>query len=214
MSRPPRWFRNKRLLAPDRRLPQSEIALQRLRRFAGVGHLPFLLALAAHANPALVEIEVIQIQAHQFADAQPAPVQQLEDRQIARRIGPFEFVRRRQNAIHQPVGLFGRHHRRQRLRRLRACAPCARRSSSTKPSRSRNLKNDRTAASFRRMLTAVSRCSYKCPSHSRMASASISLHRWLRLAGDGEINEKLIQIRRVIPHRVLGSVLPAQFVEK
>ena len=44
----------------------------------------------------------------------------------------------------------------------------------TTPSRVRNLNNERTEASLRRMLTAVNRCSYRYPSHSRIASASIS----------------------------------------
>lgn len=40
------------------------------------------------------------------------------------------------------------------------------------------------------------------------------LNRRFRLAGDREISEKLIQVRRVIPHRMLRRVLAPQFVQK
>ena len=90
-----------------------KITVERCGRFASEGNLALLAALAAHANPAFAEIEIFQIQSHQFADAQAAAVQQFEDGQIARRIGPLEFIGC--DAVHQGVGLLGGHHHRQRL---------------------------------------------------------------------------------------------------
>ena len=72
------------------------------------------------------------------------------------------------------------------------------------PSRNMYLKSDRTAASLRRMLTAVSFCAYKCPSHSRIASRSISSTATFSL--DREVIQELVEIRRVIAQRVRGSV--------
>src|SRR5258705_13649694 len=51
-----------------------QVLLERRRRFFSVWHLPFLAALAAHANPALAEGEVFDVQSHQFADPQAAPL--------------------------------------------------------------------------------------------------------------------------------------------
>ena len=77
-----------------------QIFFERRRRFLSIRHLALLAALAAHANPALAQIEVVEIEPHQFADAQAAAVQQLEQRDVALGMRPLELVLRRR---HRPA---------------------------------------------------------------------------------------------------------------
>src|SRR5690349_7989842 len=51
-----------------------EIALERRLGFGAIRDLPFFSAFAANAQPALAAVDIVQIQAHQFAHAQPAAV--------------------------------------------------------------------------------------------------------------------------------------------
>src|SRR5690242_2928461 len=73
------------------RLADGEVAVDGGGRFRAEGHLPLLLPFAAHANPALAEIEIVEIQADQLADAQSAAVEQFEDGHVARRERTFEL---------------------------------------------------------------------------------------------------------------------------
>src|SRR5579863_8278039 len=65
---------------------------QRRRGFRRIRNQPFLATFAAYANPALAEIEILDVQSHQLADAQAAAVQQLEQREVALRMRPLESV--------------------------------------------------------------------------------------------------------------------------
>src|SRR5260370_41155677 len=53
-------------------LALPEIALERGFGFGAVGDLPFFSAFAANAQPALAPGDIVQVQDHQLADAQPA----------------------------------------------------------------------------------------------------------------------------------------------
>src|SRR5581483_8425673 len=70
----------------------GEVSFESVGRFASERNLPLLAAFTAHADPALAKIEVLEIQARQFADAQAAAVEQLEDSDVTRRIGPLELL--------------------------------------------------------------------------------------------------------------------------
>src|SRR5438445_4993551 len=60
-------------------LALREIALERGFGFGAVGDLPFFSAFAANAQPALAAVDIVQVQAHQLADAQSAAVEEFED---------------------------------------------------------------------------------------------------------------------------------------
>src|SRR5258708_5676355 len=55
-------------------------------------NLPLLATFAAHANPLLPSIEILQIEPDEFADAQAAPVQQLENQTVAFGERPLQTV--------------------------------------------------------------------------------------------------------------------------
>ena len=147
VSRPPRWFR-KTARYLGRCAALRQVALQRGGGLRGKWHLALLLPLAAHADPALVAIDIFQIQPHQLADAQPAPVEELEDGAVARRMRALEPIRG--HRVDESVRLLGGHHVGQALGGFgRAHQP--RRVHGDSPSRERKRNSERTAASLRRM---------------------------------------------------------------
>src|ERR1035438_5421507 len=70
----------------------AEVALQRLGGFTGKRHLALLLAFTADAEPAGGAVDVLEVEACQFADADAATVEQLEESAVARGEGALEFA--------------------------------------------------------------------------------------------------------------------------
>ena len=83
----------------------GKIIFERGSGFRSVGDLPLLFSFAADANPALLEIEIVEIQADQFGDAQAAAVEQLEQEQVALGMRAVQLIL--SDAVDQRVGLFG-----------------------------------------------------------------------------------------------------------
>ena len=75
----------------------GEVALQGLGGLAGKRHLAFLFAFAADAEPAFGAVEIFEVEAGQFADADAAAVEQFEDGAVARGEGTLELDRRRRH---------------------------------------------------------------------------------------------------------------------
>src|SRR6202041_2572766 len=94
----------KRLLARLRAAP-LEVFFDRHRSLLSEGTLPLFAALGSHTDPALAQIEVVYIEPNQFTDAEAASVEQLEEGDIALRVGAFKLVL--PNSVDQGVGLFG-----------------------------------------------------------------------------------------------------------
>src|SRR5258707_13122512 len=93
--------------------PYLQILFECRSRSRAIGHLPFLATLAAHPNPLLAKIEIVQIETHQFADAQTATVQQLEYQPVSFGEGPFQAIR--SHSVDQFVGLLRGGYSRQTL---------------------------------------------------------------------------------------------------
>ena len=58
-----------------------EVTLDSLHGTSRNRHLPLFVALASHSKPALLEIDIGQVDADQFADADAAPVEQFQETQ-------------------------------------------------------------------------------------------------------------------------------------
>ena len=86
---------------PGLRRANRQVFFERLGRFRSIRHLAFLSPLAAHANPALGHVDIVEVHARKFADAQPAAIEQLKHQQIALRVRALERVLR--HAVHQAV---------------------------------------------------------------------------------------------------------------
>src|SRR5579862_1143752 len=69
----------------------GEIAVQGGRSFRAIWNLPLLPPLAPHANPLFGAVEVVEIQSDQFADAESAAVEKLEEEHIALRLRTIEL---------------------------------------------------------------------------------------------------------------------------
>src|SRR5271168_2006816 len=82
-----------------------QILVEGGRGLGSVGDLALLTAFAADANPAFGSVEIVEIQAGQFTDAEAAAVEELEEKQIALGVGAFQRIG--SNAVDQCVGLFG-----------------------------------------------------------------------------------------------------------
>ena len=91
------------LVAHDRALGQ--IAFQRVGGLPRQRHLPFFAAFAAHAQPALGAVDIVEVEPDQLADAHAAAVEQLEDGAVARRMRALQLARR--DAVQQRVDLLG-----------------------------------------------------------------------------------------------------------
>jgi len=104
------------LVAPAFTQPSRgrEPAAEGVSCLAAERHQTFLAALAVDADHAAGEVEVVEIQAHEFAHAQARGVEQLEDRAVACRalVVAVDCVQQREHLIH-------RERARQRFRRTR-----------------------------------------------------------------------------------------------
>src|SRR5258708_40063616 len=62
--------------SPFSRLPRpgGYVFRQRIRGLRRIRNQPFLAAFTTHANPALAEIEILEVQSHSLADAHPSAV--------------------------------------------------------------------------------------------------------------------------------------------
>ena len=184
-----------------------QILFERRRGFRSVRHLPLLAALAAHANPVLGGIEIVQIQPDQFADAQAAAVQQLEQKQVALRIRALQAVRGdafTSVLVCSAVGTTGT--------RCGAFGVLTSRATfvGTVPSRSMNWNNERTAASLRRIVTTLSGMVVQ-PAEPFAQLDRIDLRAARRLpARRREIFDELLQVRGVVAQRVRRSVFARQ----
>ena len=85
-----RRLRTRARAVAQRQPPAPEIFAQRRARGPSDGHHAFLVALAEHADQAVLEIEGIEIQSHELADADSGGIEELEDGPVAlgERIAP------------------------------------------------------------------------------------------------------------------------------
>ena len=189
-----------------------QIAFEGGGRLGAERHLPLFAAFAAHPQPALGEVDVFQVEPDQFADTQPATVEKLEngacrapDRrslQLAcRDVDPAVVGLLGVMTVGSVLAAFGVRTRRAGL-------------ATDALSRTRKWKNDRTAASLRRMVRASDCSGRGPPSHSRIAQASNSPARAGRVRRR-EVLKELLQVGPVVRHACAARRCSrAQFVEE
>src|SRR6202042_981177 len=85
--------------------PLTQIAIQSLASFAWQRDLALFASFAAHANPSFGAVKIAEVEAHKFAHAYAATVEQLEYGAVARGMRTIKFVHC--NAIDQVIRLLG-----------------------------------------------------------------------------------------------------------
>ena len=90
------------------RTPLRQVAVEGGGGLGSERHLALLLPLAAHADPALGPIDILEAQPHQFAHAQAAAIKKLENGAVAGRMRALELVGG--HCVDQSVHLLRGHH--------------------------------------------------------------------------------------------------------